>query len=73
MQTHWGDTPASYHNGAGGISFADGHSEIHKWRSGATKVPVTYQSTQPQPNFDAAGMADFQWLVMERTAVPISQ
>src|SRR6266496_3676315 len=29
---HWGDTPATYHNGAGGISFADGHSEIHKWR-----------------------------------------
>ena len=26
------DTPATYHNGAGGFSFADGHSEIHKWR-----------------------------------------
>lgn len=25
------DYPASYHNGAGGLSFADGHSEIHKW------------------------------------------
>ena len=28
----WWDVPASYHNGAGGISFADGHSEIKKWR-----------------------------------------
>jgi prepilin-type N-terminal cleavage/methylation domain-containing protein/prepilin-type processing-associated H-X9-DG protein len=28
----WIDYPASYHNGAGGISFADGHAEIHKWR-----------------------------------------
>jgi prepilin-type N-terminal cleavage/methylation domain-containing protein/prepilin-type processing-associated H-X9-DG protein len=27
------DTPATYHNGAGGFSFADGHSEIHKWRA----------------------------------------
>jgi prepilin-type N-terminal cleavage/methylation domain-containing protein/prepilin-type processing-associated H-X9-DG protein len=25
------DLPASYHNGAAGFSFADGHSEIHKW------------------------------------------
>src|SRR5450756_62002 len=30
--SHWGDPPASYHGGACGISFADGHSEIHKWR-----------------------------------------
>ena len=27
----WIDTPANYHNGAGGLAFADGHSEIHKW------------------------------------------
>jgi prepilin-type N-terminal cleavage/methylation domain-containing protein/prepilin-type processing-associated H-X9-DG protein len=25
------DVPATYHNGACGFSFADGHSEIHKW------------------------------------------
>ena len=28
----WIDTPASYHNSAGGISFGDGHAEIKKWR-----------------------------------------
>ena len=27
----WIDQPASYHNGAAGFSFADGHAEIHKW------------------------------------------
>jgi prepilin-type N-terminal cleavage/methylation domain-containing protein/prepilin-type processing-associated H-X9-DG protein len=26
------DMPANYHNGAGGLSFADGHAEIHKWQ-----------------------------------------
>jgi prepilin-type N-terminal cleavage/methylation domain-containing protein/prepilin-type processing-associated H-X9-DG protein len=31
-QTHWVDAPATYHNGAGGLSFADGHSELKKWR-----------------------------------------
>jgi prepilin-type N-terminal cleavage/methylation domain-containing protein/prepilin-type processing-associated H-X9-DG protein len=30
------DYPASYHNGAGGFSFADGHSEIKKWRDKRT-------------------------------------
>jgi len=25
------DYPSSYHNGAGGFSFADGHAEIHRW------------------------------------------
>jgi prepilin-type N-terminal cleavage/methylation domain-containing protein len=32
-QTSFVDYPASYHNSAGGLSFADGHSEIKKWRS----------------------------------------
>jgi prepilin-type processing-associated H-X9-DG protein len=27
----WIDQPATYHNGAAGFAFADGHSEIHKW------------------------------------------
>jgi len=25
------DFPASFHNGAAGFSFADGHAEIHRW------------------------------------------
>ena len=29
--------PASYHNGAGGATFADGHAEIHKWLDPRTK------------------------------------
>ncbi|MBI3417537.1 MAG: type II secretion system protein [Verrucomicrobia bacterium] len=33
------DFPASYHNGAGGFSFVDGHSEIKKWKDGRT-MPV---------------------------------
>jgi len=64
--SQWGDGPASYHNGAGGLAFADGHSEIHKWLSGATKVPVRF-SWSP-PNFDTLGQKDYQWLI-ERTAI----
>ena len=38
------DMPASTHNGAGGLSFADGHAEIHKWVDWRTKPPVLYRS-----------------------------
>ena len=37
------DFPASYHNGACGFSFADGHAEIHKWRGSKIRPPVTSQ------------------------------
>jgi prepilin-type N-terminal cleavage/methylation domain-containing protein/prepilin-type processing-associated H-X9-DG protein len=36
----WEDMPASYHNGACGFAFCDGHAEIHKWIDSQTKAPV---------------------------------
>jgi prepilin-type N-terminal cleavage/methylation domain len=39
----WQDMPSSHHNGAGGLSFADGHSEIRKWKDPRTKQAVKYQ------------------------------
>lgn len=39
-RTTWENLPASGHGGAGGFSFADGHSEIHKWQAPATRQPV---------------------------------
>jgi len=32
--------PAFYHNGACGFSFADGHSEIHRWLDSRTRTPI---------------------------------
>jgi prepilin-type N-terminal cleavage/methylation domain-containing protein/prepilin-type processing-associated H-X9-DG protein len=57
---NWQDIPASYHNGACGFSFSDGHAEIHKWLSGASKYPVDFNYGPNKP-FDAAGRADMQW------------
>lgn len=37
----WQDLPASYHNQCGCITFADSHSEIHKWLDGSTAKPIT--------------------------------
>jgi prepilin-type N-terminal cleavage/methylation domain-containing protein/prepilin-type processing-associated H-X9-DG protein len=33
------DAPATYHNGASGFAFADGHSEIHKWKGPTMSKP----------------------------------
>jgi prepilin-type N-terminal cleavage/methylation domain-containing protein/prepilin-type processing-associated H-X9-DG protein len=68
----WGDTPGSYHGGALGISFADGHGEIHMWKSAGTKLPVTTTSYAGRSvTYDSAGRTDYRWLA-ERTAVLVS-
>jgi len=65
--TSWQDIPASYHNGACGFSFADGHAEIKKWKSATSMYPVQY-FYPAQKTFDGAGQADFQWY-RERTGM----
>lgn len=68
--TQWGDLPASYHNGACGFSFADGHAEIKKWQSPTSKYPVRFSfSVRP---FDAAGRRDFEWY-KERTGYVLAR
>ena len=57
----WGDIPASYHGGACGFSFADGHAEIHRWKSKASMVPVSTTGFYPL-TFDAiARNIDYAW------------
>jgi prepilin-type N-terminal cleavage/methylation domain-containing protein/prepilin-type processing-associated H-X9-DG protein len=34
------DAPSTSHNGAAGFAFADGHSEIHKWKGPTMRGPV---------------------------------
>ena len=41
----WSDLPASYHNGACGFSFADGHSQIKKWLANSTRRPVLHNTS----------------------------
>jgi prepilin-type N-terminal cleavage/methylation domain-containing protein/prepilin-type processing-associated H-X9-DG protein len=55
------DYPASFHNGAGGISFSDGHAEIHKWRDPRTMPPVRYNNNLPL-NVASANNQDMIWL-----------
>lgn len=63
---YWRDLPASYHNGACGFSFADGHAEIRKWLESATKHPIrgTYNSF----NFTVNNSRDYDWMRKRTTA-----
>ena len=64
------DTPGSNHNKeAGGISFADGHSEIHKWMGPRLKSVNTYAGAHGWPANDPGDLADLQWLQSQTTAL----
>jgi prepilin-type N-terminal cleavage/methylation domain-containing protein/prepilin-type processing-associated H-X9-DG protein len=66
--SEWSDLPASYHNGAGGFSFADGHAEIRKWKDGATKNRgITAKGWFPGLSLGGAKQ-DYRW-VAERSTV----
>jgi len=53
------DCPASYHNGACGFAFADGHSEIKKWKDSRTMIPV---KRAPFNSGNQANNRDIEWL-----------
>ena len=61
------DYPASYHNGACGFSFADGHAEIRKWVDGRTVVPVKNNDTLPL-NVASPNNLDVLWM-SERSSI----
>lgn len=61
----WIDFPGTYHANGCGIAFGDGHSEVHKWKEGSTKVVGGNISRRAVP-----GSRDWQWL-KERTSVSV--
>jgi hypothetical protein len=60
QNAQWRNVPASYHDGGGAnFSFAEGHSEIHKWRDPRTNIPVKYTEIG---NIKVPGSKDYVWL-----------
>ena len=64
-QNQWTDLPASYHCGACGFGFADGHAEIKKWQEKSTLVPVTKVGRN---GFPAPNSRDIKWTVERSSA-----
>ena len=61
----WIDKPASYHGNACGISFADGHAEIRKWRDSKLIMSTTTDWVKAD-----ASLPDWAWIA-ERTTSKI--
>jgi prepilin-type N-terminal cleavage/methylation domain-containing protein len=67
--------PASYHAGAGLVSFADGHAEIHKWYSNVILKPpqtagvVVWPGARPDSFKDITdgNLSDLGWLQLHAT------
>ncbi len=58
----WVDSPAHYHNNAGGLSFADGHAEIRKWTDHNLLTAKSFSFTKDP------GSPDLPWL-QERSTI----
>jgi prepilin-type N-terminal cleavage/methylation domain-containing protein/prepilin-type processing-associated H-X9-DG protein len=57
------DIPAVYHGGSSGIGFADGHSEMHKWKTLKTPVAGWTDPNGGAPGWGVKNPADAQWLL----------
>jgi len=56
------DFPASYHGGSCGMAFADGHSEIHKWKGKTIQAPVSYTGSMALNVGAQDSLSDIIWL-----------
>jgi prepilin-type N-terminal cleavage/methylation domain-containing protein/prepilin-type processing-associated H-X9-DG protein len=64
----WRHLPASYHNGAVNLAFADGHLEAHKWHFASTTPPARPYAIDWLSSVPDTERGDFEWL-MERTTI----
>ncbi len=64
----WGNLPASHHEGSTSFSFADGHTEVHRWVVPGTVRPA--QKGGVGGTFPASPPTDYDWL-KERSSVKV--
>ena len=65
------DGPTLLHNGGCGFGFADGHSEIHKWRDGRTLGPVFqthYKEDYNGVGYKMPNNQDVAWIQLRTSA-----
>jgi len=56
------DFPANYHGGSAGLSFADGHAELHRWKTKLFQQGAQKNVILPYPTPVAGGEADAKWM-----------
>jgi prepilin-type N-terminal cleavage/methylation domain-containing protein/prepilin-type processing-associated H-X9-DG protein len=57
------DIPAVYHGGSSGVGFADGHAELHKWKTLKVPVPNYGGPINGASGWGNQNQADAQWLI----------
>ncbi len=67
-QIKWGNLPASYHNGAANLSWADGHLERHRWMPNTVRPPI---KGSVGGGFMPSPPTDYLWL-RDRTSFKIN-
>jgi hypothetical protein len=55
------DMPGFYHHFAAGFSFADGHSEIHRWKDSRTTPALQYDVQNTSKVYTPRNI-DVEWL-----------
>ena len=61
--TSFFDYPGQYHNGVGSLSFADGHTELRKWKDSRTTPPQLTPTGSGHPAGTASpNNPDLFWL-----------
>jgi prepilin-type N-terminal cleavage/methylation domain-containing protein len=64
----WHDLPASYHHHATAFSFADGHSQLHRWMVSSTILPIQPDVPYLPIDITVNQRTDFDW-VMDHMSV----
>jgi prepilin-type N-terminal cleavage/methylation domain-containing protein/prepilin-type processing-associated H-X9-DG protein len=67
-QMKWGNLPASYHNGAANLSWADGHIERRRWLANTIRPPIKGGAGG---GFVPSPSDDYLWL-RERTSLKLN-
>ena len=65
----WVNNPASYHGDGGGLSYADGHAEIKRWRDGNLLAANKSAKTPPSSPVPMDSSGDLSWLQQRSTVL----
>jgi prepilin-type N-terminal cleavage/methylation domain-containing protein/prepilin-type processing-associated H-X9-DG protein len=62
----WTGLPATFHSGGATLVFADGHTEAHRWKTSAMRLPVRYQPLNVDMLVKST-IPDYRWLADRST------
>jgi prepilin-type N-terminal cleavage/methylation domain-containing protein/prepilin-type processing-associated H-X9-DG protein len=68
-RNNWENLPTSAHGNAGSFSFADGHSEIHRWLDPNTTPPENFYGGGDDGQSAGSDPTDINWIAQHSTVL----